>query len=306
MNDLDRAAMDRLLSALDIRTSVFTICDVRAGWKVEFDPLATTHCHLVIGGGGQFQSHGATFAADPQTLLLVPAGHSYSVESGAPVRRVLKGELSSKSQQGSIPILRAGNGPAGVLTACGTAQAFYAGILDLLAGLPRAIAHRLPDADLLAAQIARLRPEIEQPQPGTRAMIEAVLKQCLILLLRESEPARTIPLPWSPGSSYPSLWRAFMAMGERIDARHRLDELAAVAGMSRSAFAEHFPKAFGKSPMALLREMRLRRAAQLLQQTSLPIEAVALKVGYGSRSQFSHAFRRVFGVDPRRFRSEQD
>lgn len=54
---------------------------------------------------------------------------------------------------------------------------------------------------------------------------------------------------------------------------HSLDTLATTAGRSRSASAARFAEAFGHSPMALPREMRLRRAATLLADTTLRFKA---------------------------------
>lgn len=73
--------------------------------------------------------------------------------------------------------------------------------------------------------------------------------------------------------------------------------------MSRSAFAARFKDMFGRSPMSLLKEMRLRRAGELLVATGLPVAAVARKVGFSSRSNFSHAFRKFYGLDPSAFRA---
>lgn len=303
LNCIDPTAIDRLLSVLEIRAAPFTICDVRSGWRLEFGSLDSTHAHIVLQGTCEFYCDRATFAGKPQTFLLVPAGQPYSVETRSPVRRVFKATLPEPRPDGIIPVLRVGDGPPGVLTACGTVRALYSGTLDLLAAVPRAFAQSIAGADLLAAQLARLEPELAQPRAGTRAMIEAVLKQCLILLFRDPAPAELIPLPWSPGAAHQSLWRAFMMMAENFHMSHSVDDLADVAGMSRSAFADRFVKAFGRSPMLLLREMRLRRAAELLKSTAMPIEMVARKVGYESRSQFSRAFRELHGITPKGFRA---
>ena len=124
----------------------------------------------------------------------------------------------------------------------------------------------------------------------------------MLSMPRDPVPAESLGMPWSPGVAHPSLWRAFVQMVETMGAKHSLDDLAAAAGMGRSAFAEHFAKAFGRPPMALLREMRMRRAAALLADSSIQIRAVAHMVGYSSRSQFSRAFTNFHGKDPKTFR----
>ena len=41
-------------------------------------------------------------------------------------------------------------------------------------------------------------------------------------------------------------------------------------------------------------------SAQLLRSTNLPVQMVALAVGYASRSYFSRAFKAAYGADPKR------
>ena len=73
--------------------------------------------------------------------------------------------------------------------------------------------------------------------------------------------------------------------------------------MSRSAFAERFHAAFGTSPMSFVHDVRLRRAAEILQRTpELSIEQVAHRVGFTSRSHFSSEFKARFGSSPAAFR----
>jgi transcriptional regulator GlxA family with amidase domain len=55
--------------------------------------------------------------------------------------------------------------------------------------------------------------------------------------------------------------------------------------------------------MDYLRDVRLRRAAQLLCRDDLSVDEVATKVGFSSRSHFSHTFREHFGAAPMEFRA---
>jgi AraC family transcriptional activator of mtrCDE len=64
-----------------------------------------------------------------------------------------------------------------------------------------------------------------------------------------------------------------------------------------------FSAAFGKSPMSLLRRVRMRDAADLLAANALSIDVVALNAGYQSRSSFTRTFRRYYGSDPSEYRA---
>jgi AraC family transcriptional regulator len=82
----------------------------------------------------------------------------------------------------------------------------------------------------------------------------------------------------------------------------KLRELAALAGISARHFERAFRQSTGSSPHAYVMERRLHMARDLLvNQTELPIEQIALRLGFSSSSHFSSAFRRT-GLTPTEFR----
>jgi AraC-like DNA-binding protein len=80
-------------------------------------------------------------------------------------------------------------------------------------------------------------------------MTAALMTQCLVYLFRRlvSEPGGA--LPWLIALEDARLARAIDRILEDPSADHTVDSLADTASMSRSAFAEHFVAAFGRSPM---------------------------------------------------------
>ena len=79
-------------------------------------------------------------------------------------------------------------------------------------------------------------------------------------------------------------------------------ELAAVSGLSRSAFAARFGEVMNESPQAYLTRHRMQIAAQLLVESSLSMTVIANQVGYGSETAFSQAFKREMGKNPSQWR----
>jgi transcriptional regulator GlxA family with amidase domain len=55
--------------------------------------------------------------------------------------------------------------------------------------------------------------------------------------------------------------------------------------------------------MKLVNQVRLERAAKLLHVSALPVEQVAQRCGFSSRSHFSKAFKNHTGLSPAEFRS---
>ena len=90
----------------------------------------------------------------------------------------------------------------------------------------------------------------------------------------------------------------------RPSADHSVMTLAQKASWSRSAFMARFVRAIGCSSMVALRQMRIKRAADMLAARSFSIEQIARAVGYRSCSSFLLAFRQVHGWVPAK--SEDD
>lgn len=77
-----------------------------------------------------------------------------------------------------------------------------------------------------------------------------------------------------------------------------VDQLAAEANMSVSAFHHNFKSVTSTSPLQYLKSYRLHKARMLILHDGLKASAAATRVGYESASQFSREFKRYFGVTP--------
>ena len=129
------------------------------------------------------------------------------------------------------------------------------------------------------------------------------MKQCLVYVLRRYCESGNCQVPWLSALDDPQLSRTLEQMIDEPGRRFTLELLADSAGMSRSAFAQRFKAAFGRSPMDFLKELRLQRAAHLLRTTRRPIKSIADQVGFESRSHFSRSFTRFFDASPADFRN---
>jgi AraC family transcriptional regulator len=84
-----------------------------------------------------------------------------------------------------------------------------------------------------------------------------------------------------------------------------LDDIAAIAGVSRFQLVRAFGYATGTSVMRYVRARRLTEAARALAGGAPDILAVALDAGYGSHEAFTRAFRDQFGVTPEAVRADR-
>ena len=63
-------------------------------------------------------------------------------------------------------------------------------------------------------------------------------------------------------------------------------------------------KETGRSPMAQVLYLRMRRAADLLADNILTVQEVGLAVGYENQFTFSRAFRRCYHLSPSAYRKQ--
>ncbi|WP_436859140.1 AraC family transcriptional regulator [Citrobacter tructae] len=77
-----------------------------------------------------------------------------------------------------------------------------------------------------------------------------------------------------------------------------VEQLAAEANMSVSAFHHNFKSVTSTSPLQYLKTYRLHKARMMIIHDGMKASAAAMQVGYESASQFSREFKRYFGVTP--------
>ncbi|MEU6764926.1 helix-turn-helix domain-containing protein [Streptomyces sp. NPDC046853] len=88
----------------------------------------------------------------------------------------------------------------------------------------------------------------------------------------------------------------------RLGSRLTLDRLAAHAGLSGRTLARRFTEQLGTSPGQWLLGQRLDAARALLEQTDLPVETIADRVGLASAVNLRRRFRAHLGTTPGAYR----
>jgi AraC family transcriptional regulator, transcriptional activator FtrA len=88
----------------------------------------------------------------------------------------------------------------------------------------------------------------------------------------------------------------------RLHERIKVGQLAAEARMSRRTFARRFVATTGSSPLDWITTLRVRRAKDLLETTTLSVEEIAEKCGFGSAPVLRHHFRKRVKLSPNIYR----
>jgi len=79
--------------------------------------------------------------------------------------------------------------------------------------------------------------------------------------------------------------------------------LASRLGLSPYHFQRQFKRITGRTPGEYLKELRLKRAKELLLTTSLEITEIAYAAGFNSLSSFYAVFRKMAGMAPGQYRN---
>ncbi len=298
--------LDKMLSNLAVHVDAFALCILSAGWRLRLPAIPGVMLHFVLKGNGVVRGpHGEVIRLAPFWLAVVPSGAAHSLESGRKVEKERK--IEGPPDGPPVYQLVAGSPKkADWIVACGLISVRYGQSLGLFDHLREIVAVDLSRAPQVKSVFQGILTEQSHPGPGSTAMTAALMSQCLVHMFRRLARDEAQPLTWLSALDDPRLARAIDKILEEPGASYTVESLAELGSMSRSAFAEKFAAAFGRSPMSLVHHVRMQRAAQLLQQANLSVDEVAGRVGFSSRSHFSRAFKNHCGTTPAAFRHAGD
>jgi AraC-like DNA-binding protein len=237
-------------------------------------------------------------------LLVLPVDRPHSVSDAVGSRLLSVAELPPIAT-GVGANFQLGVGPTRttVLTAAFQMQAQWT--TGLLRVLPEAIVHTREQAARAWTLAMQLVDEIRGAHPGRSFLVRRYGEALLVEALR----------PELTDTHSANLLRGIGDRGLRLalEAIHRdcardwtVEELARIAGSSRSALAERFRTQLGVSPRQYLIDWRMSRAAKLLGSTDLSVAEVALATGYASEPAFARTFKRATGITPGRYRRDRN
>ncbi|HEU5241590.1 MAG TPA: helix-turn-helix domain-containing protein [Ornithinibacter sp.] len=252
-------------------------------------------------------AHGLEAAADAD-LIAVPA----SSEAGSPSPAVVE-LLRSAVERG-----------AWVMSVC--SGAFTLGAAGLLDDRDCTTHWRHAEELALLHPRARVNPDVLYVRDGTvitSAGTAAGIDAALHLVRLELGPAvattiarRMVVPPHRDGgqrqfidrpvptTTAESLGPVLEWMLEHLDVPVTVDDLARRAAMSPRTFARRFVAETGTTPHQWITDQRVLRAERLLEDTDLPVEAIARDAGFGTAALLRHHFTRCTGITPTAFRTQ--
>ncbi|MEN8820089.1 MAG: AraC family transcriptional regulator [Abyssibacter sp.] len=183
----------------------------------------------------------------------------------------------------------------------------FADIADLMVQHPSVGAHRTAHRHSVAVT------EISRPlldavnrlldllaTPGDIYALAPLIKREIFYRLLQSEHGPRLRQIATTGHHQNRIAKAIDWLGQHYRESVRMEDLAQIAGLSASAFNQHFRAVTSLSPLQYQKKMRLNKARQLMLTERIDASSAAFEVGYESPSQFSREYRRQFGAPPRR------
>jgi AraC-like DNA-binding protein len=158
------------------------------------------------------------------------------------------------------------------------------------------------EASRLWAVLDLIGDEAATDRPGRTLVLDRLLEVLLIEAIRsgtlaDGEDRRGL----LAGLADPQVSAALRALHADIRQDWTIARLAAVAGMSRSVFAERFCRIVGRPPIEYLLRWRMAVARDALRARDRRLAEIAFACGYESVSAFSAAFTRTVGCPPSRY-----
>lgn len=301
-------AVSDVLSLVRMRGDMVCANEFTAPFSFSFHrPVA--HFHIVERGSAYLSVEGeAPISIEAGDLVLLPLGAGHVLRSDpslqpVPIERAVK-EMAVR--YGSIFRFGSGTGAQSHIV-CG--QFTFGGVLArrLLGVLPALVHIKGRDGrplEWLRLTSNFLVEETRAAKPGSNIMVARLLDVLFTQALREWGGRSPGNLGWLSGLMDPQVGKALAAIHDEPARDWTVESLAALSGLSRSAFAARFPTVVGQPPLQYLTQWRLNLAADHLRAGTDRIGEIASKVGYGSEAALIRAFKSQFGATPAAFRRE--
>lgn len=302
--------LDNLITLAQITGSIDTQCSFNGDWYVRHPSNRTQGIvHIVTHGTGYLKLDNETQARQLQAgdIIFFPrnAAHTLSSQIGCNNTQ----HHPSIQQQGNITHKQThntNNNPAQLNLYC--AHFAYETHNNLLQGLPEIIILNTQHTTTQAI-VTLLQHEISQHEHRTTAAINALSTVLLVHILRaylNNQNEHQAPLTGIlNGWRDRRLRNVVQAVTQQPERDWRVEDLAALAKLSRAQLMRLFRSQMQTSPHAFVSSIRLQKAAMLLRNSQSTILTIALESGYQSETHFGKVFKKHYGCTPKQYRQQR-
>lgn len=297
MDSLSEILQDFRLSGVN-----YGRCELRPPWSLAFPQQQLLRFHFV--------SHGPCWLfTDAQgwqelrdgDLVLLPQGTEHRLSSAPDVVADSLDECQVKDLGSNVcEVVQEGAGATSTLFCGSMALGAYA-LHPLIALMPPIIkgCDVAGNDPIIGPLLAAMTSEAAQLQMGSATVLSRMADLLTARLIRcWVNCTGTSTSGWLAAIRDPHIGRVLAAMHQDPGRNWTLGNLAAVAGQSRSVFADRFSTVLGEGAAHYLARLRMQHARELLGAGGLSVAEVASRLGYESESSFARAFKRITNVSP--------
>ena len=282
-------------------------CELRHPWGIRFPAQAAARFHFVASGSCWLHTGAKGWEELPTgVVLLVPRGTEHMLASAPGCYCAPLDGLPTDSLGGIVFRLESGGDGAMPRLFCGSLTFVSQALRPLIAQMPEILgscASSAGDATMMALLDAMAR-EVGEERIGGATMLARLADLVAANIIRDwVEHACEDATGWLKAVRDPQIGRALAAVHHAPGEPWTVEKLAALAGLSRSSFADKFKAVMGEGPGSYVTGWRMQAAREQLGR-DVPIAAIAEALGYESEASFSRAFKRLIGVPPSRYRRE--
>lgn len=155
--------------------------------------------------------------------------------------------------------------------------------------------------DRIVADVRDAATELARPRPGNTMIANAALTDAVGRLPRIE--AESVITDRSAETHPAEVAAAIDHLRRHYDRDLTTRDLAAAAHVSPELLRRLFRRATGQSPSRFVQRYRIGVARRLLQETDLPVSAVARRSGFADAFYFSRVFTAAEGTPPSRYRA---
>ena len=182
---------------------------------------------------------------------------------------------------------------------CGNVEFVHGARNPLLKALPELILVRAAEGGERFRHLGQLLcAEIGGGGFGGRAVVDKLADALFIMAVRHYVDSAPEPTGLIAALLDARLCKALSAIHADPGSDWTVAGMAAVAGMSRTAFTLRFGEMLGQSPIQYLTHWRMAQAETLLQDSRQSVRGVAEQLGYQTEAAFRRCFKRIHGYGP--------
>ena len=278
-----------ILKSLRVNGSVYFCDHVLAPWTKAFYDETTAGFHLIRQGSCWVTFDEAIEQLHKGDLIFIGPGIKHTLSSHSP-------QLNNKSNnQSDSTLLLCGY--------CHFEQDTLSPLKDIFPQVTIVRHDELLKHPWLKGTFDQLSAEYMAQNPGTEIIVNKLTEVVLVELIRINF-GRHQQHSFLMALNDKRISKALTLLHSSVETQWTIEKLAKQIGMSRAAFAKRFSELVGQPVFTYLSQLRIQRSKELLRGTTLPVDDIALNIGYESARAFTKTFGKYVGVTPKQYRKK--